>query len=106
MAKAIKIKIKGTTSSHIDDRLLRLWFEDYIIRELGDLYGCPALYKYRGVDINTRQVIKKVKNKKSRDKKKVVLEREYMVELGGPFEEVGGEENTLGGGKQKIGSGE
>lgn len=105
MVKKIVFHTKDTIhndyiSSRDFDHVYINWYADLV----GGLLNDPgALYKFRGIDLTDNVVLKKVKKKKTVEKKKLTLEREYVVELGGPFEKIGDDNETIGGGSQKLG---
>lgn len=98
-------KIKRTIHNDvISSSDLSSTFWDWYARQIGGLSNDPgALYKFRGIDLTKSVVIKKVKKKHSVEKKKVNIEKEFVVELGGPFEKIGDDNETIGGGSQKLG---
>lgn len=104
MVKKIELKYKySVKQDRVRSSDLRKAYEMF----LADSFGATEiqdLYRYAGLDTVTTYTTLKRKNKKTKEVKPLILEKEYVVELGGPFEQIGEEDNILGGGKQKIGS--
>ena len=57
-------------------------------------------YVNKGVDTT---VVEKVIIKSRKKPKRVVLDEEEFIQLGGPFEKIGDEDENVGGGNQKVG---
>lgn len=104
MVKKLEFKYSGSVrQDQVRSSDLKKVYGDFLLDNFG--YGDPEdLYRYAGVDINTTYTTLKKKKKKTKEAKQLILEKEYVIELGGPFEQIGGEEDLVGGGKQKIGS--
>lgn len=105
MVKKITYRYKTSINGeHADSHDCRKAFDYWLISQCGGINHIPvALYKYKGVDINTKTFVKKTKKKKTIEQQQRHLENEFVIELGGPFEEIGGQDETLGGGSQKVG---
>lgn len=105
MVKRIEYRYSTSINdTHADSSDCRRAFEYWILKNFGGLNGIPGdLYKWAGIDVETKTIINKTKNKIEPQRKKLNIDKEFVVELGGPFEMIGDKDEALGGGNQKMG---
>ena len=100
MTGKIRIKITDTTHQQVTDAKV-----DAVYREYMNRYGKRFTRgeRYRKYLIITEDEVHEVTRKHRIDSGEVQPIVSNMVVLGGPFEEVGGEDEIIGSGDQELG---
>lgn len=65
---------------------------------------CVGRYYTRGSDIYKSRSLIRTVEVGGREEPQLVLDKSYVIQLGGEFEKIGEADETVGGGNQKVGS--